>query len=309
MKENLPKVLIIILNWNNAPDTIKCLRSLQKIDYQNYEVLIIDNGSTDHSVCLIKDNFPQIQLIENQENLGVIGGRNTGIKFALEQMYEDAKPQYVLFLDNDTTVDRSFLRKMVELSQSDYTIGVLTSKIYFLKEPRYIWSAGGKVKFHIGKIMQRGENEIDRGQYDNIADVDFASGCVFLVKLEVLKRVGIFDTVLGMFWCEDIDFCLRAKKEGYRVVYVPQSVVWHRVSRTTPEGTNHWQHRGRNEMILMWKHASPSDWVIFIFLFSFILARAIYKGVRRGDLRKFFSFLYGSLSSFFVDIKSHLSKQ
>ncbi len=281
-----PKVLIIILNWNNAPDTINCLDSLRNIDYPNYEIVLIDNGSVDGSVEKIRGLFPEIKIVENEENLGVAGGRNVGIDLALEQINDDGTetPEYVLFLDNDTKVDRGFLTEMVKVAKSDPRIGVLNPKIYYSGQPTRIWAVGGRLNFSRCDVTLRGIDEYDEGQYDEICDIDWALGCGFLITKDVLGAIGGFDPIFGVYCDEEIDWCIRAKKAGYRIVYVPRSQIWHLYSKTMP-GSNYYCQKVRNHLILMRRYASLAQWLSFMFLSSFIIIRAVIRQMRHGNIK------------------------
>ena len=284
--EESPKALIIILNWNNASDTINCLDSLKHIDWSNYEVILIDNASTDGSVEKIRELFPEITIVENEKNLGVAGGRNVGIDLALEQINDDRTetPEYILFLDNDTKVDKRFLTEMLEKAKSDRRIGVLNPKICYLGEPNRIWSAGGRLNFSRCEITLRGIDECDEGQYDETCDIDWALGCVYLITKDALQTVGKFDPIFGLYCDEEIDWCIRSKKAGYRIVYVPKSKIWHRYSKTMPGANYHYQ-KVRNHLILMRRYASFAQWLSFMFLFPFITVRAVIHQIRYGSVR------------------------
>jgi len=296
--DNPPRVLVIILNWNNAPDTINCIRSLKRIDYPNYEIVLIDNGSTDNSVGEIRRAFPEVGIVENGRNLGVAGGRNVGIEIALNRIRGggDDAPEYVLFLDNDTVVDRGFITEMIAAHRSDPSIGVLTSKIYYLGDPDRIWAAGGRLRFSQCKVYIRGEGERDSGQYDEISDIDWALGSVFLVTRMALEDVGKFDPAFGVYCGEEVDWCIRARKLGYRIVYVPKSKVWHRVSKTVP-GANYWYQKVRNHLIIMRRHASLTQWLTFLSLFGFIALRAIVRQIAYGRSGNIVHMFRGGLAS------------
>jgi GT2 family glycosyltransferase len=222
-----PKVDIILVNWNRADLTIECLRSLKAIDYPDHELIIVDNASTDGSAGVLKSSFPDARLFVNDRNLGFAGGNNVGVRYAV-----DNNADYVLLLNNDTEVDPRFLSELVAATEADPKIGIAGSKIYYFSEPRRLWYAGGSVDLWTGDTHHIGENELDAGQYDVAKDTDYVSGCAMLIKRRVLEEIGLFDERMFLYY-EDSDYCMRARRHGYRVVYVPSSVVWHKVSSTT----------------------------------------------------------------------------
>jgi GT2 family glycosyltransferase len=222
-----PKVDIILVNWNRADLTIECLRSLKAIDNPDHELIIVDNASTDGSAGVLKSSFPDARLFVNDRNLGFAGGNNVGVRYAV-----DNNADYVLLLNNDTEVDPRFLSELVAATEADPKIGIAGSKIYYFSEPRRLWYAGGSVDLWTGDTHHIGENELDSGQYDVAKDTDYVSGCAMLIKRRVLEEIGLLDERMFLYY-EDSDYCTRARRHGYRVVYVPSSLVWHKVSSTT----------------------------------------------------------------------------
>lgn len=214
-----PKVSIVILNWNGRDLVKNCLNSVLKTNYLNYEVIVVDNASTDGSQFLIRNNYPNVKLIENVENIGYAAGNNVGIKAA--------KGEYVVLLNNDTIVHRDWILELVKVALIDNRIGVLGCKVYVM-DTNVIQHAGCELGFISKSFLSRSLEE-DSGQFDEIGDVDYISGEAMMVKMKVFKRVGLLDSDYFAYW-EDVDFCYRARRSGYRVVYVPKSVVEHRIS-------------------------------------------------------------------------------
>ena len=225
------KVYIILLNWNGKEDTLECLRSFEKIKYNNYEIIVVDNGSKDDSVSEIKKYYPKINIIENRKNLGFAGGNNIGIKYAI-----DNHADYVLLINNDTTVEENFLTELVKAGESDEKIGLLGSKIYFHGEKNRIWAAGGKVNWLKNKGTHIGLDEIEAGQYDDMKEVDYLTGCCLLIKKEVIEKIGGLEEDYFLYY-EDTDFSLQAQNIGYKCVYVPRSKIYHKISRSTKPGS------------------------------------------------------------------------
>ncbi len=293
IKESAPKVSIVILNWNQKDKTLACLRSLKKISYPCYEVVLVDNGSTDDSVNAVKEEFPEIEIIENKRNLGVAGGRNVGINYVQEKGTD-----YVLLLDNDTIVDKDFITEMVKVGEEDERVGILTGKIYFYSEPDKIWCAGCSLSLYRRHISAIGYDEMDRGQYDEIREVDHVAGCCLMIKKKVIDEIGLLDQNFIEYFTEDTDWCLRAKKKGYKVVYVPRSKIWHHVVRKTSVNERYWYLQGRNMMWLMRKHAHWYHWVGFSFFLIFGSMKVIFREGKAGNLKQLFKMAKGTLDAF-----------
>jgi len=223
----MPKVFIIILNWNGARDTKECLESLEKLNYSPFEIIVVDNASTDDSIRNLKEKIKDLKngviLIENKSNLGFSGGNNVGVEYALKNGAD-----YVLLLNNDTTVDAEFLKHLVLSGETDGSIGILAPKIYFFDDPKRIWFGGGSFNWIFGS------GHIDFGKIDNEgADIEerktqFITGCAMLVKSNVFKKIGMLDERFFLYY-EDTDFSLRAKKEGFKCVFVPSAKIWHKI--------------------------------------------------------------------------------
>jgi len=258
-----PKVAIIIVNWDGWEDTIECLESLYRIDYPNYEIIIIDNHSQDDSVRRIKDysEGKELTIIENEDNYGFAEGNNIGIRYALKYL----KPKYILLLNNDTVVDKDFLKELISAGEKDNHIGILGPKIYYYDKPEVIWSAGCKISWKFARGIQIGTGEVDKGQYDDLKEVEYVSGSAFLIKTDVINKIGLMDKNYFLYF-EESDWTLRANQAGYKSLYVSTAKVWHKVSRSgggisKPTGL---YYITRNRWVFMKKWASKVDYWIFI---------------------------------------------
>lgn len=224
MIKNNPKVTIIILTWNGARHIFDCLESVQKSTYQNYEIIVVDNGSKDGTPDLIKNNFLNVKLILNKKNLGFTGGNNIGIK--------QAKGEILFLLNDDTKIHPNLIEVLVKELKSSSKIGIVGPKIYFMDEPKKIWFAGGRIDWFKGKTFHLGKNLTDKELInDSKKEVDFITGCALMIKKEVVDRIGLFDDKFFAYY-EDADLCQRAKKIGYQIIYVPFGGVWHVKSAT-----------------------------------------------------------------------------
>lgn len=265
MREMDKKVAIIVLNWNGGKDTLECLESLKKLDYPDYEIVVVDNGSTDGSPQLIKKRFPEIILIENEKNLGFAEGNNVGIRFALEK-----GAKYIFLLNNDTIVDEDILGHLIRVAESDSAIGILGPKIYYHSEPNKIWFVGGVINWRTGRAAHFGMNEVDKGQFDELKEVDYVTGCALMVRREVIEDIGLMDSRFFLYY-EETDWCTRAKKVGYKIMFEPQAKVWHKISISTGgvESAVGYYYYARNKLLLARKNLSLVNWLKFLFFYSY----------------------------------------
>jgi len=220
---SFPKVSVITVNWNNFKDTAECLESLRKSTYPNFEVVVVDNCSEGDDVAQLKQRFGDFaKLIVNERNSGFAGGCNLGIKDALA-----GGADYVALLNNDTVVDPDFLNAVVSVAESDKKVGIAGGKIYCYELPETIWFAGGIINYRTGRTPIRGSGEADNGQFNEIIGVDWISGCFLFVSRDVLQAVGLLDERFFFGW-EDVDICVRAARKGFKVLFVPESRIWHK---------------------------------------------------------------------------------
>ncbi len=209
---------------------MECLDSLNDVSYDNFEVLLIDNASKE-KIRVFDSRFPKLKITQifNDLNLGFAGGNNQGIKIALER---DA--EYILLLNNDTTVEADFLTKLVDAADKNKEAGILGPMTHFYNDKSMIWSAGGKITqdFTRGELIGYHENDV--GQYSQINVVDYISGTCLLVKKEVIEKIGLISEDYFLYY-EDSDWCLRARQAGYECLFVPEATIYHKASRSTQE--------------------------------------------------------------------------
>lgn len=248
-----PEVAIIVLNWNNAPDTIRCLRSLKQLTYERYQIIIVDNGSTDDSIFALGAAYPDMAILETGQNLGYAEGNNVGIRHALKQ-----EPDYVCVLNNDTILAPDCLQALVDEAESSPEIGMVGPKGYFFEPSDMVYSAGGLIDWKKGQNIHRGmwqrESELGSLYSDEPVDVDFVDGCCILVKRQLIERIGLLDPRYYLNF-EDADWCVRACQAGFRVRYTPGAVLWHKLSASlgmaSPRKT---YYMTRNALLFFWTH-------------------------------------------------------
>ncbi|MEK9137965.1 MAG: glycosyltransferase family 2 protein [Bacteroidota bacterium] len=254
-----PLVFIIIVNWNGRDITLDCLDSLRAISYRNVRTVVVDNGSRDGSVQAILSRFPDVVVLEMNENLRFAGGNNAGIRYALGQGAE-----LLLLLNNDTTADAEFLSVMVSRLTSSQSIGMVAPKIYYHSEPKRIWFAGGVISMWTGTMKHIGIREIDRGQHDTCREIEYTTGCCILTKREVVEKVGLLDESFAMY-TEDADWSMRVRRAGYTIIYEPKAKVWHKLS-VSSGGHLSWykmRHKFVSNLRFFSRHAAWYQWLVF----------------------------------------------
>jgi GT2 family glycosyltransferase len=212
----LPSLYVVILNWNHPQDTLACLESVRHSHYKNLGIVVVDNGSSDDSVALIQKAFSDVLLLENGTNLGYAGGNNVGIYHALNQGAE-----FVVLLNDDVLVEEETFDRLVA-SAKEPAVAAVGCKVRLFGDAKRLWAAG--------ECFPRGqEYPADDGRFDTPGEIRYAVGCCILIRRSALLDVGLLDED---FFCvhEEQEWCYRARKAGYAIVYAPDAVVQHKVS-------------------------------------------------------------------------------
>lgn len=239
------RVSIIILTTNALEMTKEQLLDVAKIDTGNLDVecLVVDNGSKDGTEKAVKNyKLPNMnyRFIQSGANLGFAGGNNVGINDALKR-----NTDYVILMNNDLILQKDIVVKLVDYMDKNMDVGIASPKMYFAKgyefhKDRYKESERGKVLWYAGGIIDkqnvytshRGVDEVDHGQYDRIEETDVANGACVIIRKEVFDRIGLLDDSFFLYW-EDADFSERVKRAGFKVIYYPDTWMWHKVSAST----------------------------------------------------------------------------
>ncbi|GBD32974.1 N-acetylglucosaminyl-diphospho-decaprenol L-rhamnosyltransferase [bacterium HR33] len=229
------RVAAITLNFGAPDDTLVCVESLLGCSYRDLLVLVVDNGSPPEDLDRLRRALPAgVELLETGRNLGFSGGNNVGIRRAL-----CAGADFVLLINNDAWVERDTVGVLLEAACREPRVGIVSGKILEASDTgptRRVWYAGGSWVPWKASAYHRGMGEPDRGQYDTPGDTEFAPGCLWLVPARVLSEVGLLDEEFFLY-TEDLDFCLRVRRAGYRVYYEPRARCYHKISRS------HWTDR------------------------------------------------------------------
>jgi len=256
-----PKVSLIILNWNGKENTINCLKALKLTTYSNYETIIVDNGSKDGSVKFFKENYPEIKIIENEENLGFAEGNNVAIREVLKRK----EIKYIALLNNDTIVKPDWLEKLVNVLESDDKIGSCQPKILSLINPQIIDAVGIYLDKY-GRAAQKGYNEKDLGQYDKVTEVFGVCAGAALYRAKTLSQIGLFDKDFFAYF-EDVDLAIRMRLYGWKSVCIPQAIIYHIHSASLGNGSPFKKYLlERNAYYYVIKGLPPK--IILLFLFS-----------------------------------------
>ncbi|MBQ3969989.1 MAG: glycosyltransferase family 2 protein [Clostridia bacterium] len=221
-----PSVAIVLVNYNGYDDTVECVKSLLNISYDNYTIFLVDNASTEEKKISNNEFLTEnTRLIQSDVNLGFSGGNNIAVREALREAFD-----YILLLNNDTTVEPDFLTELVATAENNRNAGIVTGKIYYYFERDSVWSAGGTYNRNTGHTVQF--SGPDSKDFDEEKGITFATGCLMLIPARVMNKVGILDESYFLY-SEDTDYCQRVILAGFGLIYTPKAVIYHKVSAST----------------------------------------------------------------------------
>ena len=234
-------VSVIIVNYNGREHLKECLSSGLGQSYGNFEVILVDNCSTDGSAEYVQRNFPKVKVVKNSENLGYGGGNNIGFK--------NARGEYIVVLNPDTVVDKDWLKELVNAIQRRPNVKMVTSKVLLYHDPKRINACGNDIHF-TGLVFSRGLGEREN-HYTEEGYVVAPSGCSFLVPRELIEEIGFFDTELSNHWLfEDTDLAIRLQLRGYKCLFTPHSKVYHKFALKMSSLRYFMLERGRYMLLL-----------------------------------------------------------
>lgn len=224
---NIPKVFVLILSYNGVKWLKGCLPTVLGMDYLNYEVVVIDNGSSDDTQSFLRANFPQVQIVALQPNRGYAGGFDAGLEYAA-----NLGADYFLVMNNDTEIDRHALTALVDAAEAQDRAGFVTGKVYFHDRRDVFQSVGKKDDPIQGSGDYIGYEEKDAGQYEALEERAFVDDVYTLVNRRLYDQIGGYDPQFYL-QCEEFDWQLRAKEAGWKIYYTPHAKLWHYGSVTT----------------------------------------------------------------------------
>ncbi|MDX5338871.1 MAG: glycosyltransferase family 2 protein [Cyclobacteriaceae bacterium] len=291
-------VAIILVNWNGLDFTKACLESLRKVTFSHFKVVLVDNASENEEGALLKSAFPEIELIQNTQNLGFAGGNNVGIRWALAQGFS-----HVCLLNNDTEVEPDFLEELVIKFRQGKSTGIVQPMILFLHQAKEIWSAGGKWIPNLGRAITLGDREPLVNYRVKSSQIDWATGCCMLVSREAIQQSGLLNEQYFIYF-EDVEWSLRIRSQGFGIELAPKSIVYHEAGaaskKSQAEGVlspRVFYYHVRNQFFLLRQHRAYWGFgyhlARFFFWMLYFLGRrrfkkmkAVAKGIRDGFREK-----------------------
>jgi len=266
MKINKPSIAVILVNWKKYNLTSNCIDSLNKSNYKNFKIILVDNEYSEKSLIDLRNKHKELIVFKEKNNLGFAGGNNIGIRYALENDYD-----YIMLLNNDTEVKENFILPLVERIERDHSLGAVQPLILNFSNKSIIWNAGGKLNKFLGITSTRLNNKLNSSiVFDDYTD--WISGCCILIKSEILTKVGLLDEKFFNYY-EDVDWSLRMKNLGYDLGFVKESIIYHHGSsssknKKTKEGvisSKIHYFNIRNHILLLKKHKNLFNFFGIVF--------------------------------------------
>ncbi|MBL7909548.1 MAG: glycosyltransferase family 2 protein [Bacteroidia bacterium] len=253
MNKPAPKVLVLILSYNGKKLLDDSVTSYLENDYANFNVVVIDNGSTDGTLDYVNENWRGVYVLRTEKNLKYSGGFNFGLDYA----FNKEKADYVLVTNNDVKVDKHVISELVKVAETDSMIGFTTGKVYYFDKPDTLQTVGKQEHPIFWNGDHIGGRTVDSGQFDKIEERIFADDIFTLVNRKMYLQTGGYDTTFA-FQGEEYDWQARAKKLGYKIMFTPFAKIWHKESMTIGKNSAFKAYYdARNPMLVILKHKSP----------------------------------------------------
>lgn len=258
-----PLVSIITVNYNNTAVTCALLASLKKISYPNFEVIIVDNASAVKPEMEFEQELPAVRVIYSPVNKGFAGGNNLGLKAA--------KGDYLFLVNNDTEFTEGLIEGLLEIFDQYPTAGVVSPKFHYYFHPGTIEYAGYKsVDVLTGRNSMIGCQEEDKGQYDAIAETNYAHGGAMMISRGALEEVGLMPELYFLYY-EEFDWCEQFKRKGYKIYYQYKSLIYHKESMTTGKNSPlKTYYITRNRLLFMRRNVKLPTRMFFMLYFTFL---------------------------------------
>lgn len=273
-----PPVYVVVLNYNGAEDTVECLESLRRADDSCFRVVVVDNCSTDGSADLLRRGYPEHLFIQTGANLGYAGGYNAGIRCAL-----DRGADHVCILNNDTTVSPGFLGPMLRAMDADPAAGIIGPMVCEHRDPDIVQAAGSAANLYLGRFRQLHSGE-RRDEVRGLFEADYVGGACLLVRAGLVRKIGAIPEHYFLFF-EETEWCLAARRAGYKVLCDCDSVIYHKGSRSTRRVAGAIAYyMTRNQIIFERRNATALQWSTFLVYRTFQFALSMAKGLITGRI-------------------------
>ena len=272
MKINKPSIAVILVNWKKYNLTSNCIDSLNKSNYKNFKIILVDNEYSEKSLIDLRNKHKELIVFKEKNNLGFASANNLGIKYAIKNKFE-----YVMLLNNDTEVNKKFLSPLLNSFQNDNSLGAVQPLIMNYNNRAKVWNAGGYLNNFFGfPYTNKKLNNKNR-------QIDWITGCCILLKTKVIKKAGLIDEDFFAYY-EDVDWSLRIKKLGYKLGVVESSVIFHHGTKSSNDSNlegnlSPFVHylNIRNHIYLVKKHSDKFNFIgVLLYQFLKILFYSIY---------------------------------
>jgi GT2 family glycosyltransferase len=258
----IDRISIVILHWKKIQDTLECLESLKRQTFANFCVYIVNNSKDEDLRGILAAAHPSVETLETGANLGYAGGNNLALSKILDSVQVEQDPGWFLLLNNDTILAPDCLEQLVKQITNDRSGGILGPVVYHYDEPHIIQSAGGSCD-KVWHFRHNGQNQMDTQQFNEPAMVLWLSGCALMINPAVFRDIGLFDDRFFNY-LEELDFCLRAHKNGWPIIITPAAKIWHKgVQRDYHPPAYITYYGTRNRFLLLSKHRAPLiAWIV-----------------------------------------------
>lgn len=297
---NKPNTVIIVVNWRLKHQTMRCLNSLAHVE-SPHRIVVVDNGSQDGSAEFLKKHYPGITLLTLPDNIGFGAACNR----AIQSLLPDPNWEYLFMVNNDAVLHPESLNYLLRAAQNNPEAGIFGPKIYYDSMPRQLWFAGARRRWGVLAAADTGRDQLDRGQYDERKLIDFVFGAGMFLRRSVIETIGLFDEQFFIY-LEDLDLCLRAQEAGFSLQFVPEALLWHRVSAST-ETNPGWRryHQARSTILFLIKHTTPPLALPVLFFWMAVFLRSVLKDTLQGNLNSIKSYLHGLLDGLRLKRANH----
>jgi GT2 family glycosyltransferase len=296
-----PKVIVLILSYNGKSLLQDSISSYLNNHYTNFEVVVVDNASTDGTIHWVQKKYPSVYVLRTEKDLKYSGGFNFGMRYAFGKKNAD----YVLITNNDVIVDENIISELVKVAQQSDNIGFTIGKVYYYNVPNTLQTVGKRYHTELWNAGHMGNGEIDKGQYDKIEERDWCDDIYWLIRREVWEKTGGYDTEFA-YQGEDFDWQVRAKMLGYKIMYTPHAKLWHKESMTIGLASAFKAYYdARNPLIIHMKYRNKEEYLKIIRMHVLNQVKIMPKYIIKGKLWHIIKMWQGLFSAIFWGVQNN----